>query len=151
MTTIIEPALSLEISRRFNAPPERVYDAWLGAAWGEWLGPAGARCANVSGEARVGGRYALTMVTADGGTHEVSGVYRELARPDKIKFSWIACFSAGETLITLTFARDGAGTLMTFRQEGFVSAETRDGHNRGWNGEGASFDRLAAFLAKAAR
>jgi hypothetical protein len=38
---IDETALSLEISRRFDAPPERVFDAWLRT---EWLPPGGSIC-----------------------------------------------------------------------------------------------------------
>jgi uncharacterized protein YndB with AHSA1/START domain len=151
MTTIIEKPLVLEISRRFDAPPERVYDAWLGASWGEWLGPAGARCESVSGEARVGAPYTVAMIKPDGGAIEITGVYRELARPKKLAFTWTSEFCKSESLVTLTFERDGAGTLMKFRHEGFDSTDARDGHNRGWNGEGASFDRLEALLAKSAR
>jgi uncharacterized protein YndB with AHSA1/START domain len=149
MTTIIkEPPLVLEISRRFAAPPERVFDAWLSEDWGQWLGPRGARCEKASVEPRVGGRYAMTMTMADGRTAEVSGVYLEIVRPKKIALTWLSC-GGGESVLTLTFEPDGAGTLMKLRQEGFDSAESRDGHNQGWNGEGASFDRLEAFLAKA--
>jgi uncharacterized protein YndB with AHSA1/START domain len=149
MTTIIEHALSLEISRRFKAPPARVFDAWLSEDWGQWLGPRDARCEKAFVEPRVGGRYAIKMNLADGRTAEVSGVYLEIVRPKKIVVTWIGC-GGGESVLTLTFEPDGAGTLMKFRQEGFDSAESRDGHNQGWNGEGASFDRLEAFLAKSA-
>jgi uncharacterized protein YndB with AHSA1/START domain len=150
MTTIIEKPLVLELSRRFDAPPERVYDAWLGASWGEWLGPAGARCESVSGEARVGAPYTVAMIRPDGQPVEITGVYKKLARPKTIAFTWASQFCNGGSLVTLTFEPDGAGTLMKFRQEGFDNAETRDGHNSGWNGEGASFDRLDAFLARTA-
>ncbi len=150
MTTIIEKSLVLEISRRFDAPPERVYDAWLGASWGEWLGPAGTRCEKVSGESRVGSRYAIAVIRPDGSTSEISGAYLEMDRPKKLAFTWLGCDGRAESVVTLTFEPDGAGTLMKFRQEGFDSAELRDGHNSGWNGEGASFDRLDAFLARTA-
>jgi uncharacterized protein YndB with AHSA1/START domain len=155
MTTIIEhafaePAQVLEISRRFNAPPERVFDAWLGEDWGQWLGPRGARCEKVSVEPRVGGSYKVRMITPDGRTVEIFGVYREVQRPEKLAFTWASEFCSSGSLITLAFERDGAGTLMRMRQEGFDSAESRNGHNEGWNGEGASFDRLDAFLAKSA-
>ena len=39
MNGVAEPHLSLDLSRRFEAPPERVFDAWLSKEWGEWLPP----------------------------------------------------------------------------------------------------------------
>jgi|BarGraIncu00222A_1022003.scaffolds.fasta_scaffold114012_2 hypothetical protein len=99
MTTIIEHALSLEISRRFAATPARVFDAWLSEDWGQWLGPRGARCEKASVEPRVGGRYAMTMTMADGRTAEVSGVYLEIVRPRQPRRSAtvrLKCAAAGE-------------------------------------------------------
>jgi glutathione S-transferase len=156
MTTIIdslansgvETAPVLELSRRFAAPPERVFDAWLWPRWGEWLGPAGVRCEAASGDARVGGAFKMTMIQADGRITDISGVYLEMKRPTTLAFTWLGC--SGESLIRLDFRRDGDGTLMTMRQTGFA-AESRDGFVAGWAGEGASFDRLAALLAQAAR
>ena len=40
MNSVTESPLFLEISRRFDAPPERVFDAWLGKEWGECFGDA---------------------------------------------------------------------------------------------------------------
>ncbi len=39
-----QSGFSLELSRHFNAAPERVFDAWLGEEWGEWLPPNASRC-----------------------------------------------------------------------------------------------------------
>src|SRR5260370_1425749 len=61
MNSVAESSLSLEISRRFDAPPERVFDAWLGKEWGEWLPPRGARCKVDRIEPRVGGQYHVAM------------------------------------------------------------------------------------------
>jgi uncharacterized protein YndB with AHSA1/START domain len=147
----VELAPSLEISRRFDAPPERVFDAWLGTEWGEWLPPAGALCKVTLIEPRVGGRYLVNMTMADGRSVEISGVYRELVRPRKLVFTWLGNYNSQETLITLNFQPDGAGTLMKLRQDGFPTTELRDGYNNGWTGKNGSFDKLAAYLAKASR
>lgn len=148
MNNIAEPTLSLEISRHFAAPPERVFDAWLGKEWGEWLPPRAAHCAVTLIEPRVGGRYIVTMTMPDGRTIEISGVYRELVRPEKLSLTWLGSYSSQETVITLTFEPDVTGTLMRLRQDGFGTAELRDGYNSGWMGEGGSFAKLDAFLAK---
>jgi glutathione S-transferase len=150
MTTTIESrsdaAPVLELSRRFDAPPERVFDAWLGSRWGEWLGPAGVRCANATGEARVGGAYKITMILPDGGGAEVSGVYLELARPRTLAFTWLGC-GGGESVVRVDFRPDGDGTLMTLRHTS-LTADSRDGAAAGWAGKGGSFDKLAALLAR---
>jgi uncharacterized protein YndB with AHSA1/START domain len=148
MNSVAELPLSLELSRRFDAPPERVFDAWLGKEWGEWLPPRGAQCKVTSIEPRVGGRYHVAMNMADGRSIEISGEYRELRRPTKLVFTWFAHYSDQETLITLNFRPDGDGTLMTFRQEGFGDAQSRDGYGGGWNGPNGSFEKLDAILAR---
>jgi glutathione S-transferase len=148
MNKIAESALSLEISRRFDAPPERVFDAWLSKEWGEWLPPRGARCEVILIEPRIGGRYQVGMTMLDGRTVEISGVYRELVRPEKLVFTWAGNSNSQETIITLTFQADGTGTQMKMRQDGFADAPLRDGYNSGWSGENGSFDKLDAFLAK---
>ncbi|MGH6839589.1 MAG: SRPBCC domain-containing protein [Methylocella sp.] len=150
MNAIAESSLSLEISRRFDAKPERVFDAWLSKEWGEWLPPRGARCEVILLEPRVGGRYQVSMTMQDGRPIEISGVYRELIRPEKLVFTWLGSYNSQETLITLTFKPDGTGTQMNMRQDGFADTQLRDGYNSGWTGEKGSFDKLAAFLAKTA-
>jgi uncharacterized protein YndB with AHSA1/START domain len=148
MNSVAESPLSLELSRRFDAPPERVFDAWLGKEWGEWLPPRGARCTVTRIEPRVGGRYQVAMNMTDGRSIEISGEYRELRRPTKLVFTWFAHYNGQETLITLNFRPDGAGTLMTFRQEGFGDAQSRDGYGGGWSGPNGSFEKLDAILAR---
>lgn len=147
MTAIDDNALSLEISRRFKAPPERVFDAWLGEKWGAWLPPKQARCDVVAMDPVVGGAYLVRMVMPDGRIVEISGRYKEIVRPTKLALTWKGDYHPHETLITVIFHADGDGTLMTLRQEGFAEAAMRDGYVSGWTGEGGSFDKLAQALA----
>jgi uncharacterized protein YndB with AHSA1/START domain len=148
MDTIDRTALSLEISRRFEAPPERVFAAWLGPEWGEWLGPAGVACEAATLEPHAGGRFLFRMVMADGRNVEVSGVYREITPPQKLVFTFSGGCAFQETVVTVTFRPDGAGTLMVLRQDGFTEATMTDGFREGWSGVGGSFDKLAALLAR---
>jgi uncharacterized protein YndB with AHSA1/START domain len=148
MNSVAASPLSLDLSRRFDAPPECVFDAWLGKEWGEWLPPKGARCKVTRIEPRVGGSYHVAMNMPDGRNIEISGEYREVLRPMRLVFTWFAHYSDQETLITLTFRPDGDGTLMTFRQEGFVDAQSRDGYGGGWSGPNGSFEKLDAILAQ---
>jgi uncharacterized protein YndB with AHSA1/START domain len=99
----MDTTLSLEISRRFDAPPERVFDAWLSKEWGEWLPPRGARCEVTVIEPRTGGRFHVRMTMLDGRDVEVSGIYREVMRPKRLVLTWTGNYNSQETLLTLTF------------------------------------------------
>lgn len=135
----------LEMSRHFEAKPERVFDAWLGTSWGDWLGPRSIRAEVTLIEPKIGGRYSVTMHRPDGTTLTVHGEYREIDRPNKLVFSWKWDQEGIDTLVSLTFRASGGGTDMTIRHSGFASAERRDNHNIGWTG---SFDKLAEILSK---
>ena len=145
MTTTAEKPLILEITRHFDAPPERVFDAWLSKDWGDWVGPPGIRGEVTQLESRVGGRYRIVMHRPDGTTLPVWGTYREIARPSKLVFSWKWEFEDADTIVTLTFKPSKGGTEMTLQHEGFTNTERRDSHNQGWTG---TLDKLAAFLGK---
>ena len=140
-----EKANQLIITRIIDAPPQRVFEAWLSPdLLAQWIGPRG-----VGGEAqilepRVGGRYRIKMHTPDGLNPIVSGVYREIVAPSRLVFTWIWEHEFQETLVTLTVAPSGNGTQMTLRHEGFANADRRDSHNNGWS---SSFDKLAELLA----
>ena len=140
--------LSLEVSRRFEAPPARVFDAWLGDEWGDWLPPAKTSCKIFALDPVEGGRFHLRMTMGEGREAEISGVYREIKRPTKLVLTWAGSQNRQETVITVTFRKDGDGTLMTLRQDGFPDAGSRDGYEAGWTGPGGSFDKLAALLMR---
>jgi len=145
MTTAEITAPALLITRIFDASPERVFDAWLSESMGAWIGPREIRGEVTLMEPKIGGRYTIVMHRADGSTLTVRGVYREIARPNKLVFTWGWEHEQKETLVTLSFRAVGGKTEMTMRHEGFPNDERRDGHNQGWNG---SFDKLAAALAR---
>lgn len=141
--------LTLELTRHFAATPERVFDAWLTRDWGTWLPPRGATCAVAEMDARVGGTYRLAMTMPDGRTVEIHGEYREIVRPHRLVLAWTGNYNDQETVLTLTFVPDGAGTRLTLRQDGFLDAGMREGYRMGWTGEGGSFEKLDAVLAAA--
>jgi uncharacterized protein YndB with AHSA1/START domain len=73
----------------------------------------------------VGGRYHLHLRTSDGDEHDVSGVYREVVRNEKLVFTW-AWNPERESRVTITFKADG--TMLTLFHEQFFDAEA------GWRG-----------------
>lgn len=136
---------SLAIKRRFDAPPAKVYAAWTDPEKiSQWMGPAHVQGAHAECDLRVGGRYAIKMISSEG-EHNVGGVYREIVPNEKLCFTWAwKDTPERESLVTVTFKPDGDGTLMTLLHEQFFDEEARDRHNAGWTG---SFDKLENFLA----
>jgi uncharacterized protein YndB with AHSA1/START domain len=155
---------SLSITRTFDAPPARVFDAWLDPAQMEkWMGPRDkvARAEILELDARVGGRYRIRMHIKDGPQPIVGGVYREITRPTRLVFTWAWEPEAGycgdgadqasrpqddPMLVTVTFRAVGDRTEMTLLHEKLASEEDRAGHEHGWIG---SVEQLAAFLRSA--
>jgi len=135
---------SLTIKRRFNAPPEKVYAAWTDPEkLAHWMGPTGTKSVQAECDLRVGGRYAIKMIMPDD-EHNVSGVYREIVPNEKIVFTWAwRSTPERESLVTVTFKKDGDGTIMTLLHEQFFDEKARDDHNRGWTG---TMDKLEAYL-----
>lgn len=125
----------LEMVRFIRAPRERVYDAFVTeAAVRTWMCPRGLTLPEVSVDARIGGRYRLTMLARDGDRFTVGGVYRELARPERIAFTWQweSGMPAFETLVKVTFTERDGGTEVRLEHSGFPDAGSRGGHDTGW-------------------
>jgi uncharacterized protein YndB with AHSA1/START domain len=137
---------TLEITRRFDAPPMRVFDAWLHREeWRSWIGPVGLQCEVPLLEPRVGGRYRIIMRLTDGRVIPVAGIYQMIEAPKTLAFTWGAeSDPTHHTLITLTLGEKGAQTELSLRQEGFASVASRDIHVTGWND---ALNKLAAHLA----
>ena len=95
--------VALELTRVFDAAPDRVFDAWLSKIWGEWAGPPGGTGEVVLMEPQVGGRYRLNARTPDGQQLPVSGVYKEIEQPCRIRFTRKWDHDDHETEVTLTF------------------------------------------------
>ena len=135
----------LDIERRYDAPPERVWQAWTDPqALSRWFGPGDEGSVfQADMDVRPGGRYTIAFRTLDGEEHRVSGVYDEVVKPRKLSFSW-AWQSTPErvSFVTVRLDADGGGTRMSFRHERFFDRAARDNHERGWTATLAKLDRL---------
>jgi uncharacterized protein YndB with AHSA1/START domain len=143
MAAAVKP--SLTIKRRFDAPPEKVYAAWTQPEkLAHWMGPVGTKKVEAECDLRIGGRYHIKMVMADD-EHDVSGVYREIVPNEKLCFTWAwKTTPERESLVSVTFKNDGAGTIMTLLHEQFFDDDARDRHRSGWTG---TMDKLEKYLA----
>jgi uncharacterized protein YndB with AHSA1/START domain len=145
----------LSISRVFDAPRERVFEAFTNPRHGShWAGPRGFTATLVEQDARPGGKWRQCLhQTGDwkGGTYPdlgLGGEFKEVIPPERLVYTFAWEGQAGqptrETEITIRLTElDGSRTRMDFHQAFFDTVELRDGHNEGWN---SSFDRLNDYL-----
>ena len=144
---------TLEIRRTFDAPPERVFDAWLEREeWQSWIGPEGIDCEVPLLEPRVGGRYRIDMRLADGRRVPVAGTFTRIERPHALAFTWgWDGDPARQSEITLTFTARGTQTDFVLRQEGLGTRANRDDHARGWSGTLGKLERFLRARGTAGR
>ena len=126
--------LTLRLTRRFDASPERLFDAWTDQAqFAEWFGPKDVTTVYCELDPRTGGAWRLLGRNSER-TFAVSGRYLEVKPRDP------------ETTVTLDFKPLAGGkTEMTMVQTRFPDPTATANHNRGW---GMSFDKLDALLAR---
>jgi len=138
---------SLTIKRRFNAPPAKVFAAWIDPEKVKrWMGPGEVKVLSAESDPRTGGRYRWLMQAPNGEEHDMSGVYREVIPNEKLVFTWAwKSTPERESLVTLTFKADGDGTLFTMMHEQFFDEEARDRHNQGWT---SAMDKLDKYLGQ---
>jgi uncharacterized protein YndB with AHSA1/START domain len=141
--------MDLEIIRTFDAPRELVFRAWTeGEHLKVWSCPSLFTLISAENDARPGGQFRCRMRSPQGDDHVVHGVYREVTPPRRLVFTHAWEGDAAhhpETLVSVDLHEEGGKTKMIFRQTGFSSIESRDGHQAGW---GEAFDNLAAHLGR---
>lgn len=133
----------LTLNRHIRAPRERVFDAFVTEkAMREWMCPRGLAMAELELDARVGGGFRLAMRARDGDTYRAVASYREIARPERLVYTW-QWVGEGmpnlETLITVTFAERDGGTEVRMTHSGFPDAAMCESHKEGW---GSCLNRL---------
>jgi uncharacterized protein YndB with AHSA1/START domain len=157
------------ISRVFNAPRERVWQAWTDAErLKQWWSPKGFTTHTCKVDLRPGGVFLYGMKSPDGVDMWGRFVYREIEPPKRLEF--IVSFSDPkggvtrhpwsenwplQTLSIVTFEEQGAGkTKVTVRWtpheatdiERKTFADGKESMQQGWTG---TLDQLTAYLAKA--
>jgi uncharacterized protein YndB with AHSA1/START domain len=134
----------LRMTRRFDAAPERVFDAWLDPrVASKWLftSPESEKY-EAQIDARIGGRYTITDRR---GGKEYTGVgeYLEIDRPRRLVFTFaMPQFAPDVDRIIVEIVPDGAGCILTLTQQG-LPPDYKEATKAGW---GKMFDALAATL-----
>ncbi|MDE2668159.1 MAG: SRPBCC domain-containing protein [Chloroflexota bacterium] len=134
----------------FDAPPERVFEAWNDTSgMANWYGPAGHELIVAEQDFRVGGSWRYGTRDESGEETVLYGVFREIEAPTRMVNTEIfAGMPDFETVVTVTFEAEGAGTRMTSVVL-HPGQESRDAA-MAWGMEAGvrqTFERFAAHLA----
>jgi len=113
---------TVNLHRVLNAPPERVYRAFLEAdALAKWLPPYGFTCEVHHLEARVGGTHRMSFRNfGTGNGHSFGGEYLELVPFEKIRYTdrFDDPNLPGEMQVTVSLREVVCGTELSIVQEG---------------------------------
>jgi len=148
----------VRVIHRFNAPPARVFDAWLDPdAIGRWLLATSPDddIIHIERDARVGGQFSFKVRRAAQEIDHV-GEYRELARPQRLAFTFdvvrggapVSGGSAADlhantaSVVSIDLAPSDGGTELVLSHDG-VPPEMRDKTRGGWK---TILDEIAGML-----
>ncbi len=141
------PLADVRVIHRFKAPPVRVFDAWLDPdAIGRWLLASSPDddIIHIDRDPHVGGKFSF-KVRRTGQEIDHVGEYRELARPQRLVFTFdvvgggapASGGAPGEararepSVVTIDLAPAGTGTELVLSHDG-VPPEMRDKTRQGW-------------------
>lgn len=143
-----EPAIIM--TRRLDAPPAAVFRAWTEPDLiARWWGPDGYTITILDMDVRVGGIFRFTMHGPDGTDYPNRITYREIVSPERLHYLHDSDVDDDPRgfLVSVTFAPDGDGTLLTMRLL-LPSFEAREAVNSFGAMElgQQTIEKLAAFL-----
>jgi uncharacterized protein YndB with AHSA1/START domain len=137
----------VQVTRRFSASPERVFDAWLDPRKaGKWLfATSSGQMVRAEIEARVGGSFVF-VDHRDGEDVEHTGEYLEMVRPRRLVFTLtVPKYSPVSTRVIIDIIPLANGCELTLTHEGVLP----DYASRTRNGWTDILDGLAATLPQA--
>jgi uncharacterized protein YndB with AHSA1/START domain len=127
---------TIRLNRVLQAPPERVYKAFLDpGAMVKWLPPNGFTGEVHHVDAKVGGTYRMSFTNfSTGNSHSFGGEYLELVPNERIRHTdkFEDPNMPGEMTTTITFTKVSVGTELNIVQEGVPAVIPPDACYVGW-------------------
>ena len=118
--------MTLTLKRVIPAVPAKVYAAWMDPkqACNPWN-----HGKKLVFSPKVNGLFYVLM---QGGTPHF-GRFTGMARGRQVSHTWMSPYTRGlESAVTVTFKKQGTGTLMTLRHGGLPNDDFGMAHNDGW-------------------
>lgn len=138
-------AVVVRVSRRFEASPERVFDAWLDPdTAGRWLfATADGAMQRVEIDPRVGGRFTIVERRTQGDAAHY-GRYLEIDRPRRLVFAFAVEPDAEGDRVSVEIEPDGHSCVLTLTHA--LAPRYADYADRTRSGWGNVLDALARHL-----
>jgi uncharacterized protein YndB with AHSA1/START domain len=137
----------LRIERTFDAPVERVFEAWTSEeVLRRWLhGMPGGDTPTAEVDLRVGGRIRIVMRDPSGAESGATGEYRIVDPPHRLVFTWVWDDQPDQPqLIELEFSERDGRTTVVMTNSSIPTDERWESQRRGWN---VCYDNLDRVLA----
>ena len=138
---------TIRLHRVLNAPPARVFKAFLDAdARAKWLPPYGFTGKLHESDARVGGKYRMSFTNFSTGTsHSFGGEYLELRPSEKLRYAdrFDDPNLPGTMEVTVTFKKVSVGTELEVVQAGIPDVIPPEACYLGWQ---ESLDQLVKLV-----
>ena len=138
---------TIRLHRVLNAPPARVYKAFLDAdARAKWLPPYGFTGKVHESDARVGGKYRMSFPNiSTRNSHSFGGEYLELRPGEKLRYAdrFDDPNLPGTMEVTVTFRKVSVGTELEVVQAGIPDLIPPEACYLGWQ---ESLEQLAKLV-----
>src|SRR5688572_8015151 len=121
--------------RTIHATPAQVFSAWTDPQQVvRWLAPSPCMVKVAEIDARVGGRYRITVIDPSGQAHTTSGEYREVVPAERLVKTWIyEGPPRSESMLTVELREIRPGvTELTVRHDHLDQPEDRAKVGSGW-------------------
>jgi uncharacterized protein YndB with AHSA1/START domain len=141
------------LEREFDAPRDLVFEAFSKPEHiGRWWGQAGSKMSACEMDFRPGGAWRFVEQAADGNEYGFRGEYREIARPERIvwtfEYEGLPGHISVDTLVFQEIEKAERRRTRITSTTVFASIEDRDGMVQSGMAQGASesYERLANYL-----
>ena len=121
---------------RMLQPKSEVFEAWVSES--SVIAPV----TSIKSDPKVGGKYILYVGEGEQ-QHQMTGVFKQFVRGEKLEYSWNWQGTDEVTTVTVDFQESADGsTLVTLSHQGFQSEESKSIHDQGWDSYVSGLSKL---------